>query len=235
MSQATDQRQQTNDAIEEHEDRYFTLWTVFRRTESLDRSGAVSGFEQIVADLDAGGVTLRGIYDVSAMREDADIMVWLHGGRPEDLQSAVRRIRRSELFAETEITWSAMGVHRPAEFAKDHTPAFSRGVQPSTWLCVYPFVRSYDWYILPAEERGGMLRDHGMKGREFPQVISNTVSSFALGDWEWILALEAPELEDLVDLMRHLRETEARRHVREEIPFYTGRRIGAADVPEVLL
>jgi chlorite dismutase len=62
-------------------------------------------------------------------------------------------------------------------------------------------------------------------GREFPQVISNTVSSFALGDWEWILGLEAPELVDLVDLMRHLRATEARNHVREEIPFYTGRRI----------
>ena len=28
----------------------------------------------------------------------------------------------------------------------------------------------------------------------------------------------------LVDLMRHLRASTARRHVREEVPFYTGRR-----------
>jgi chlorite dismutase len=27
-----------------------------------------------------------------------------------------------------------------------------------------------------------------------------------------------------VDLMRHLRGSEARRHVREEVPFFTGRR-----------
>jgi chlorite dismutase len=39
---------------------------------------------------------------------------------------------------------------------------------------------------------------------------------------------------DLVDLMRHLRATDARMHVREEIPFYTGRRISTAEIAEVL-
>ena len=47
-------------------------------------------------------------------------------------------------------------------------------------------------------------------------------------------ALEAPELVDLVDLMRHLRQTEARRHVREEVPFYTGRRIQISEIAEVV-
>jgi chlorite dismutase len=216
------------------EPQFFTLWTVFKRDSDLDRSEGVAAFETLVDELAAEGVTLRGSYDVSAMRADADVMIWLHGSRPEELQAAVRKIRRTYLFAETSIAWSAMGVHREAEFAKSHSPAYSRGVAPSTWLCVYPFVRSYEWYLLPAEERGKMLRDHGLLGRDFPQVISNTVSSFALGDWEWILGLEAPELVDLVDLMRHLRATDARNHVREEIPFYTGRRIEAAEIAEVL-
>ncbi|WP_115787927.1 hydrogen peroxide-dependent heme synthase [Arthrobacter silvisoli] len=219
----------------ENEEQFFTLWTVFKRSAGLQRSAdAIVEFEKLTAKLAEDGVVLRGSYDVSAMRADADVMVWLHGAKPEALQAAVRDIRRSGLFAGTDIVWSAMGVHREAEFAKSHTPAFSRGVEPSTWLCVYPFVRSYEWYLLPADERGKMLRDHGLLGRDFPQVISNTVSSFALGDWEWILGLEAPELVDLVDLMRHLRATDARNHVREEIPFYTGRRITAAEIAEVL-
>ena len=217
---------------------FFTLWTVFKRAAAAPAPDSPVQdspvLEDVLAMLPGAGVVLRGFYDVSAMRADADVMVWLHGPRAEDLQEAVRSIRRTAEFAGAAIVWSAMGVHRDAEFSKSHTPAFSRGVAPSTWVCVYPFVRSYDWYILPEEERRAMLYDHGMKGREFPQVISNTVSSFALGDWEWILALEAPELVDLVDLMRYLRETEARRHVREEVPFYTGRRIGAAEVAEVL-
>jgi chlorite dismutase len=217
----------------DHE-QFFTLWTVFKRDGNHDRKDAVESFEKLIGELGTQGITLRGAYDVSAMRSDADIMIWLHGNQPEDLQSAVRSIRRTRLFAETTITWSAMGIHREAEFAKSHLPAYAQGIAPGAWLCVYPFVRSYDWYLLPAAERGRMLRDHGTLGREFPQVISNTVSSFALGDWEWLLGLEAPELVDLVDLMRHLRGTDARHHVREEIPFYTGRRIEPWEIAEVL-
>jgi chlorite dismutase len=216
------------------EELFYTLWTVFKRTGAPADPSAVAAFDETVAELAGRNVTLRGAYDVSAMREDADVMIWLHGPQPDELQAAVRAIRRTGLFAATELVWSAMGVHRDAEFSKNHAPAFSLGKEPEAWLCVYPFVRSYEWYLLPAEERGKMLRDHGVLGRDFPQVLANTVASFALGDWEWILGLEAPELIDLVDLMRHLRYTDARNHVREEIPFYTGKRISTAEIAEVL-
>ena len=67
-----------------------------------------------------------------------------------------------------------------------------------------------------------MLAEHGQMARGFPDVRANTVASFALGDYEWILAFEADELHRIVDLMRHLRASRARLHVREEVPFYTG-------------
>ena len=95
---------------------------------------------------------------------------------------------------------------------------------PTAYLCVYPFVRSYEWYLLPEEERRAMLTEHGMLARPYPDVRANTVSAFALGDYEWILAFEADELHRIVDLMRALRAAAARRHTREEVPFYTGRR-----------
>jgi chlorite dismutase len=180
------------------------------------------------------GVTVRGFYDVSSMRADADLMIWLHGSNPEMLQWALRRLRRSEPLSPLLPTWNAMGVHRDAEFTNNHLPAFMRGKEPEQWLTVYPFVRSYEWYLLPDEERRAMLGDHGRKGSEYRQVLANTVASFALGDYEWILALEAPELVDLVDLMRHLRQTDARMHVREEVPFYTGRRIDVSEIAEIL-
>ncbi len=225
--------QQTGEGDDAPGELFYTLWTVFKRGSATTASGAHT-LEEVITSFAADDVVLRGFYDVSAMRADADVMVWLHGPRPEDLQTSIRKLRRTEVFAETTMVWSAMGVHRDAEFSKSHSPAFSRGVAPAEWVCVYPFVRSYEWYILPTDERRDMLIDHGMKGRKYPQVISNTVSSFALNDYEWILALEAPDLVDLVDLMRYLRETEARRHVREEVPFYTGRRINHDEIAEVL-
>ena len=41
---------------------------------------------------------------------------------------------------------------------------------------------------------------------------------------------EADELYRIVDLMRHLRGSETRRHVRAEVPFYTGRRRTPAEL-----
>jgi chlorite dismutase len=127
-----------------------------------------------------------------------------------------------------------MGLHRPAEFNKGHVPAFMAGKDPLDWATVYPFVRSYEWYLLPEEDRRAMLVEHGMMGREYEGILSNTVSAFALGDYEWILALESNELHETVDMMRALRSSQARRHVREEIPFYTGRRLDAAGVIDLL-
>lgn len=213
----------------------FTLWAVLRRDPHDPVVEPDSTELADIAELiERDGVTVRGFYDVSGLRADADLMIWLHGPDPRALQRDLRRLRRTELLRPLLPTWNAMGVHRDAEFTASHLPAFMRGKDPEAWLTVYPFVRSYDWYILPDEERRAMLADHGRKGASHTTVLSNTVASFALGDYEWILALEAPELVELVDLMRHLRQTEARRHVREEVPFFTGRRIGLDEIADVL-
>ena len=127
-----------------------------------------------------------------------------------------------------------MALHRPAEFNRSHVPAFLADEEPKTHVCVYPFVRSYEWYLLDDEERRGLLAEHGKMARDYPDVRANTVASFALGDYEWILAFEADELYRIVDLMRHLRGSETRRHVREEVPFYTGALVPIAELVDRL-
>ena len=219
---------------EDHTTTGYTLWAVLRRDGAVPAGDDADSLSAAVAVVEAAGITVRGFYDVSSLRADADLMIWLHGGAPETLQWALRELRRTEMLRTLLPTWNAMGVHVDAEFSASHRPAFMGTKEPEAWLTVYPFVRSYEWYILPDEERRSMLADHGRKGGAYPQVLANTVASFALGDYEWILALEAPQLIDLVDLMRALRQTEARRHVREELPFYTGRRIAVTEIAEVL-
>ena len=219
---------------EDHTTTGYTLWAVLRRDGAVPAGDDADSLSAAVAVVEAAGITVHGFYDVSSLRADADLMIWLHGGAPETLQWALRELRRTEMLRTLLPTWNAMGVHVDAEFSASHRPAFMGTKEPEAWLTVYPFVRSYEWYILPDEERRSMLADHGRKGGAYPQVLANTVASFALGDYEWILALEAPQLIDLVDLMRALRQTEARRHVREELPFYTGRRIAVTEIAEVL-
>ena len=124
-----------------------------------------------------------------------------------------------------------MALHRPAEFNKSHIPAFLADEEPRAHICVYPFVRSYEWYLLEDAERRRMLAEHGQQARGYADVRANTVASFALGDYEWMLAFEADELHRIVDLMRDLRASDARRHVREEVPFYTGARVTPGGAP----
>src|SRR6476646_1649758 len=150
---------------------------------------------------------------------------------PKTSRSAVRTT--SARYGPTPV-WSVMALHRPAEFNRSHIPAFLAEEEPRRYVCVYPFVRSYEWYLLPEGERRALLAEHGQLAREYPDVRANTVAAFALGDYEWVLAFEADELHRIVDLMRHLRSSETRRHVREEVPFYTGTRRSVAEIVSVL-
>jgi chlorite dismutase len=211
----------------------YTMWSVFRRTSAVPEPAgesaaeALRAIEKVSTDAD---LVIRGWYDVSGLRADADLMVWWHAPSSDALQDAYHALRRSALGRHLEPVWSQLALHRPAEFNKGHVPAFMSGEDAKNYLCVYPFVRSYEWYLLPEAERRTMLAEHGMLARPYPDVRANTVSSFALGDYEWMLAFEADELHRIVDLMRALRAAEARRHTREEVPFYTGRRLELADI-----
>lgn len=211
----------------------YTMWSVFRLERVLgdaDRAAEAAEVDDLVKRLADDDVVVRGFYDVSGMRADADLMVWWHAPSADALQAAYNAFRRTALGSRMAPVWSQTALHRPAEFNKSHVPAFMADETVRDWVCVYPFVRSYEWYLLPDEERREMLKEHGMQARPYPDVRANTVASFALGDYEWILAFEADELHRIVDLMRDLRASTARRHVREEIPFYTGRRHDPADL-----
>ncbi len=215
----------------------YTAWSVFKLARPLgdgDRTALGAEVVDLFDQLGAKDVVVRGTYDVSALRADADLMVWWHASSADELQDAYSRLRRTRFGAHLDPVWSNMALHRPAEFNKSHVPAFLAGEPPRAYVCVYPFVRSYEWYLLPDEERRHMLAEHGKMARDYPDVRANTVASFALGDYEWMLAFEADELHRIVDLMRHLRGSTARRHVREEVPFYTGSRRSVAELVTAL-
>ena len=228
----------------------YTMWSVFK-VEALpghapsaasdirkifaplgerERGLQASEVEALFAELATDDVVVRGTYDVSGLRADADLMIWWHAPDSGQLQDAYNRLRRTAFGSRLTPVWSQMALHRPAEFNRSHIPAFMADEDVKRFVCVYPFVRSYEWYLLPEDERRDMLKEHGMQARPYPDVRANTVASFALGDYEWMLAFEADELHRIVDLMRDLRASRARRHVREEVPFYTGEKHSIADL-----
>jgi hydrogen peroxide-dependent heme synthase len=212
----------------------YTVWSVFRVSDRAgidDRATTAAEVTELTDQAAGKGIVTRGCYDIQGMRADADYMFWWIAPTSDELQEMYANFRRTRLGRASEPVWSSMALHRPAEFNKGHVPAFLADEEPKNYVSVYPFVRSYEWYLIEPDERRRLLAEHGMMAREYPDVRANTVASFSLNDYEWILAFEADELYRIVDLMRHLRGAEARRHTRVEIPFFTGRR---KPIPELV-
>lgn len=150
----------------------YTLWSVFKLRDVLpadtDRAAVAGEVQELFDQLAAKDITIRGTYDVSGLRADADLLIWWHAETADELQEAYNLFRRTRLGRHLEPVWSNMALHRPAEFNKSHVPAFLADETPRNYVSVYPFVRSYDWYLLPDEDRRRMLADHGKMARGYP-------------------------------------------------------------------
>jgi hydrogen peroxide-dependent heme synthase len=223
-------------ARELNDELLYCCYAVFRAPDRLpeDRAELTAEAEALLEQSLAKDVYTRGTYDISGYRADADLMIWWTCPDPDVLQETYGRFRSTALGRRLEPVWSAYGLHRPAEFNRNHIPAYVRREDPRRYICVYPFVRTLDWYVLPDYERKGMLAEHGQMGREFPDVRANTVAAFGLGDYEWLLAFEADELHRIVDCIRQLRTSRARLYTKLEIPFYTGVRKPLAEIVAAL-
>lgn len=235
-ARVTDPRDATDvDFDEVNNKQHYALYSVFALGESLPADDDERG--RIVAEsldyVKGAGAEIRGFYDVSGFRAEADLMVWWLDDDPQVLQDAYHRLRASALGKFLDPVWSCMGLHTPAEFNKRHIPACFGGVAPRDWAMVYPFVRSYDWYLKAPEERSRIMAEHGRNGfAQYPDVKGSTLSAFGFSDYEWVLAFEADSLDRLEGVMHAQRYTEARLYVREDTPFFTGPRVSLGEWAE---
>jgi len=214
-------------ARELNDEMLYTMFSVFKSVAPI--ADAVRGevgaeAQELLDTLLDKEVYTRGSYDLSGYKAEADFLMWWTCPDPDVLQDAYQAFRTSRLGRHLTPVWSSVALHRPAEFNRNHIPAFVRREDPKKYVCVYPFNRSLEWYLLPDYERRGMLSEHGIMGRDFEDVRANTVAAFGLGDYEWLLAFEADELHRILDCIRHLRSSRARLHTKLETPFFTGLR-----------
>ena len=120
---------------------------------------------------------MRGTYDVSALRADAD----LHGVVARGVRRrAAGGVRAVPPHRARPARWSRSGRRWPCTGRPSSTRATCRRSSPTRrprgYVCVYPFVRSYEWYLLPDDERRALLAEHGQMARDYPDVRANTVA-----------------------------------------------------------
>ncbi|WP_336248950.1 chlorite dismutase family protein [Stomatohabitans albus] len=210
---------------------HYSLHAVFKTVLPFpkDEQSQRSDVEQLLSALDATGVEIRGWYDVSGFRADADLLFWGLADSTDTLQAANQAILNSELGVNLERVWNVMSGHMVAEFSPYHLPACFDGVGPRDYAAVYPFNRSFDWYWLQAEKRQDMLKRHGMNGLNHLDVKISTLAAFAISDYEWSITLEHDDVARLMSVLRTQRAVEARVYTREDTPMFAGKRMELID------
>ena len=129
-----------------------------------------------------------------------------------------------------------------AEMAEQHGRVKGRlylEVPARRYVCFYPMNKrrgeAKNWYAVPVEERGRMMRDHGMIGRHYAGAVTQIISgSIGFDDWEWGVDLFADDPVVFKKLIYEMRFDEASVWYAEFGPFYTGLQFSAEELPRFL-
>lgn len=163
-------------------------------------------------------------YSTIGLRAEGDLLLWRMAERIEDIEETAADLLASGVGRWLAPAISMIGLVRPSQYVKrpssQEQSLFSG--ERSRYLVVYPFVKSVDWYLAPAEERQEVMKGHMRVGHRYPQVRQLLAYSFGLDDQEFIVAYETDDLVVFQDLVRALRETESRRSTVRDTPIITG-------------
>lgn len=169
-------------------------------------------------------VTLRAAYSTIGLTAGVDLILWLVAEDVESFQRVAVELGQSAFGAAYEARFAYLGMASASQYNPEHGPAFLRGKEPRKYLSVYPFVKTPAWYLLPFEKRRELMMVHGELGDEFPTILTNTVSSFGIGDQEFVVALEDDDPAVLIRMVQRLRGAEVREYTAVDTPIFLGLR-----------
>jgi chlorite dismutase len=197
---------------------FFKLDPAWRRRDAEDRARDKAEFLAACEDF-AVDRSLRA-YSTVGTRGDVDLMLLSQSPVLEDIHTFHVVLGQSGLaqWAETPHSYLAMTKRSPYS-EQEVRPEIC--VSERKYLFVYPFWKKREWYALPDEERGRIMRDHIEVGRKYPQISINTAYSFGLDDQEFVVSFEADDPGDFLDLVQELRGTESSSYTLQDIPIFT--------------
>ncbi len=175
-------------------------------------------------------------YTMVGLRADADLLLFRVAATLESLEETASLLLRSGVGRAMRVAHSFLGIVRPSRYVRKPTiqeQAILSG-ERGTYLIVYPFTKTAEWYRLSPETRQGMMNEHMRIGHDYPQVRQLLAHSTGLDDQEFIVAYETDDLVGFQDLVIKLRETEGRRFTLRDQPILTAIRRPLEDALRLL-
>jgi chlorite dismutase len=179
-------------------------------------------------------------YSTIGLKSTVDFMLWRIGYDLTPFQQMAAEINKSLLGRYLDVPQSYLAMTKHSQYVDEHVHEGQEGrrlrIVPGKkpFLFVYPFVKTRDWYLLPASDRQRIMNEHIAIGHKYPRVKINTTYSFGLDDQDFVVAFEADEPAEFLDLVQELRETESSKFTVRDTPMYTCRRATIDEIVDAL-
>jgi chlorite dismutase len=169
------------------------------------------------------------LYQVFPTEQAADLCVWSWIGNGADEAAAAAFFAAftratSPVRRYVQLTCALWGYARPSQYSR--APRSAQAIDPASvqrrrYLVIYPFVKTTEWYLKPADERQAMMTEHIRIGKQYTDVSQLLLYSFGLQDQEFVVVYEMDSLHRFSELVAELRATESRRFTLRDTPLHT--------------
>ncbi|HKV45655.1 MAG TPA: chlorite dismutase family protein [bacterium] len=162
-------------------------------------------------------------YSTLGLRTDADFLIWKVCEELPPLLDMADALNRTGLGRYLDLRHSLLALTRRSVYTREEPLEGTFKVDPGegTYLFVYPFVKTREWYALPLDTRRRMMGEHIRIGHEYPDVQLHTAYSFGLDDQEFVVSFLTDHPKRFQELVMKLRDTEASRYTLRDTPIFT--------------
>jgi len=161
-------------------------------------------------------------YSLVGTRGDCDLLVRAIAPTLDPIHELHVLLNQSGLMRFADVSYSYLAMTKESPYSDEpDRPLAPRPGADSKYLIVYPMWKKRDWYRLPEGERMRVMRDHIAVARRFTGIETNTAYSFGLDDQEFVVAFNADDPSEFLDLVQALRATESSAYTASETPIFT--------------
>jgi chlorite dismutase len=161
-------------------------------------------------------------YSLVGTRGDCDLLVRAIAPSLDPIHELHVLLNQSGLMRWADVPHSYLAMTKESPYSdQPDQPLAPREGADSKYLIVYPMWKKREWYALSAEERMKVMRDHIAVARRFTGIETNTAYSFGLDDQEFVVAFDADDPSEFLDLVQELRSTESSAYTASETPIFT--------------
>ena len=161
-------------------------------------------------------------YSLVGTRGDCDLLVRAIAQTLDPIHELHVLLNQSGLMRWADVPHSYLAMTKESPYSDQPDQALApREGADAKYLIVYPMWKKREWYRLTPEERMRVMRDHIAVARRFTGIDTNTAYSFGLDDQEFVVAFDADDPSEFLDLVQELRSTESSAYTASETPIFT--------------